>query len=35
MTQRTLKALNGFIAKWEAIYNGTGTDEDTDNCPYW
>ena len=33
MDQRTLTALQGSIAKWQAIVDGTGTDEGTANCP--
>ena len=33
MDERTLTALQGSIAKWQAIVDGTGTDEGTDNCP--
>ena len=33
MPARTLKALKGSIAKWEAIVAGTGTDEGVRNCP--
>ncbi len=33
MDKRTLTALEGSIAKWEAIVNGTGVDGGTDNCP--
>lgn len=33
MDARTLKALKGSIAKWEAIVAGTGTDEGPRNCP--
>lgn len=33
MNAKTLKALKGSIAKWEAIVAGTGTDEGPNNCP--
>ena len=33
MDKRTRTALEGSIAKWEAIVAGTGTDEGIDNCP--
>lgn len=33
MDARTLEALNGSIAKWEAIVAGTGVDSGTSNCP--
>ena len=33
MDKRTRTALEGSIAKWEAIVAGTGTDEGTENCP--
>ena len=33
MDTRALTALRGSIAKWQAIVNGTGTDEGTSNCP--
>jgi hypothetical protein len=33
MNDKTLKALHGSIAKWEAIVNGTGIDQGTINCP--
>lgn len=33
MPKRTLKALKGSIAKWEAIVAGTGEDNGSDNCP--
>jgi hypothetical protein len=33
MDTRTLEALKGSIAKWEAIVAGTGKDEGTENCP--
>jgi len=33
MDEKTLTALQGSIAKWEAIVNGTGYDEGCDNCP--
>lgn len=36
MTQydkETLEALDGSIAKWEAIVNGTGGDIGPENCP--
>jgi hypothetical protein len=31
--QRTLRALQGSIRKWQAIVDGTGTDEGCTNCP--
>lgn len=33
MDKRTLKALKGSIAKWQAIVKGTGYDAGADNCP--
>ena len=33
MAPRTLEALQGSIAKWEAIVAGTGEDEGSFNCP--
>lgn len=33
MDDKTRDALEGSIAKWQAIVNGTGRDEGTDNCP--
>lgn len=33
MDARTLEALKGSIAKWEAIVAGTGVDHGQDNCP--
>ncbi len=33
MNAKTLKALNGSIAKWEAIVTGTGVDAGPSNCP--
>lgn len=33
MDERTLTALKGSIAKWEAIVAGTGADHGPDNCP--
>jgi hypothetical protein len=33
MDERTLEALKGSIAKWEAIVAGTGLDGASDNCP--
>ncbi len=33
MNKETLKALKGSIKKWEAIVEGTGTDEGYSNCP--
>lgn len=33
MDERTLTALQGSIAKWEAIVNGVGHDDKADNCP--
>jgi hypothetical protein len=33
MTPKTLTALQGSIAKWEAILAGTAQDEGTNNCP--
>lgn len=33
MDERTLAALKGSIAKWEAIVAGTGQDEGAANCP--
>lgn len=33
MPAKTLKALKGSIAKWEAIVAGTGEDMGTHNCP--
>lgn len=33
MDERTLTALKGSIAKWEAIVAGTGEDLGSDNCP--
>lgn len=32
MTPKALKALQGSIAKWEAIVAGTGHDAGPDNC---
>jgi hypothetical protein len=33
MDAKTLEALKGSIAKWEAIVAGTGVDQGCDNCP--
>lgn len=33
LTEEALAALNGSIAKWEAIVAGTGHDDGVDNCP--
>lgn len=33
MDAETLEALQGSIAKWEAIADGTGIDEGPANCP--
>jgi len=33
MDAKTLKALRGSIAKWEAIVAGTGEDKGIFNCP--
>lgn len=33
MEEKTLTALQGSIAKWEAIVAGTGSDLGTANCP--
>jgi hypothetical protein len=33
MDERTLTALKGSIAKWEAIVDGTGEDKGPENCP--
>jgi hypothetical protein len=33
MDEKTRKALEGSIAKWQAIVDGTGKDNGTDNCP--
>ena len=33
MDERTLTALQGSIAKWEAIVAGTGADHGDSNCP--
>lgn len=33
MNAKTLKALKGSIAKWEAIVAGTERDDGPDNCP--
>lgn len=33
MNKRTLKALQGSIAKWQAIVDGTGVDKGIKNCP--
>ena len=33
MKQETLEALRGSIKKWEAIVDGTGVDDASDNCP--
>lgn len=33
MNAKTLKALKGSIAKWQAIVAGTGEDHGPDNCP--
>ena len=33
MDARTRKALEGSIAKWQSIVDGTGLDEGTENCP--
>lgn len=33
MDERTLTALQGSIAKWEAIVAGTGKDDGPLNCP--
>lgn len=33
MNKRTLTALQGSIAKWEAIVAGTGVDQSSSNCP--
>lgn len=33
MDERTLEALKGSIAKWQAIVDGVGRDLGGDNCP--
>jgi hypothetical protein len=33
MDERTRKALEGSITKWEAIVDGTGVDRGSGNCP--
>lgn len=33
MDEQTFRALQGSIAKWEAIVAGNGVDEGPDNCP--
>lgn len=33
MDDRTLEALKGSIAKWEAVVAGTGKDDRSENCP--
>ena len=33
MDEKTMTALQGSIAKWEAIVNGTGKDNGVENCP--
>lgn len=33
MDDKTLEALKGSIAKWEAIVAGTGVDRGVENCP--
>jgi hypothetical protein len=33
MDERTKTALEGSIAKWQAIVDGTGFDRGPDNCP--
>ncbi|HYF29434.1 MAG TPA: hypothetical protein VEA36_03680 [Candidatus Paceibacterota bacterium] len=33
MDERTLEALKGSIAKWEAIVAGTGDEKGVNNCP--
>ena len=33
MDDKTLTALRGSIAKWQAIIDGTGQDRGTENCP--
>lgn len=33
MDEPTLIALQGSIAKWQAIVDGTGVDDGTENCP--
>ena len=33
MDDKTLTALKGSIAKWDAIADGTGADRGIDNCP--
>lgn len=33
MSPETREALEGSIAKWEAIVAGTGEDEGSENCP--
>jgi hypothetical protein len=33
MDEKTLEALKGSIAKWEAIVAGTGADNGSANCP--
>ena len=33
MNAETLAALKGSIAKWDAIAEGTGRDQGSDNCP--
>jgi hypothetical protein len=33
MNAKTLKALRGSIAKWEAIVASEGSDHGIDNCP--
>ena len=33
MDDKTLTALKGSIAKWDAIADGTGADKGSQNCP--
>ncbi len=33
MDAATLEALEGSIAKWRAVADGTGVDDGTENCP--
>ena len=33
MNAKTLKALKGSIAKWQAVVAGKGADEGGNNCP--
>ena len=33
MDEKTREALEGSIAKWQAIVDGTGGDDGTKNCP--